>query len=86
MKTCREVAVLLSQDVDGDLNAVDRTILQAHLAICDSCRQILHQLQQMEKAFGHMASDNRAEALLTEEAKSEMKKSLERAMDDSESE
>jgi predicted anti-sigma-YlaC factor YlaD len=83
MKTCKEVAVLLSQDVDGELTAVDKKILQAHLAICDTCRQVLRQLRQMEKALDYMASDNRKEVSLSEDAKTRMNQELHKSMDES---
>jgi predicted anti-sigma-YlaC factor YlaD len=85
MKTCKEVAVLLSQDVDGELNAVDKKILQAHLAICDTCRQVLRQLQQMEKALDNMGSDDRRGSSLSEEAKTRIKSTLQESIDESES-
>ncbi len=51
MLTCKEVAVLLSQDVDGELPGLKRAKLQAHLAICGTCRQIKRQFRFMTEAI-----------------------------------
>ena len=51
MKTCKEVATLLSQDIDEELSTLNRVVLQAHLALCGVCRQIHRQLCLLEQAL-----------------------------------
>jgi anti-sigma factor RsiW len=38
MAACRSFRRLLSRDMDGELGAEDRAVLEAHLVRCDPCR------------------------------------------------
>ena len=86
MYTCREVAILLSKDADGELTALERTKLQAHLAICHTCRQVIRQFQLLNSAVSEKSSADTSASLpgLTEESKARLKKSLHSAVDNSE--
>ncbi len=87
MLTCKDVAVLLSQEVDGELGLLNRAVLQTHLALCSTCRQIHRQFRLMEDAL-----DESREFLvpasvetLPDETRQRLKRSLHDAMDNPES-
>lgn len=50
MLTCREVSVLLSQAEDRELGAIERMSLEAHLKLCEGCRQFQRQLGFLRRA------------------------------------
>lgn len=84
MKTCKEVATLLSQDIDGELSMLNRVVLQAHLVVCGVCRQIHRQLRLLE-----LALQKRDEAGvpvtthgLSEDANVRLKRALRSAIED----
>jgi anti-sigma factor RsiW len=43
--SCQELVALLTEYLDGTLSAHDRARLDAHLEVCDDCRQYLDQFQ-----------------------------------------
>ncbi|MCU0919341.1 MAG: zf-HC2 domain-containing protein [Burkholderiaceae bacterium] len=47
MPACDEVSRLLSRALDEPLGLVDRTLLQVHLRMCSSCRNVEQQLVQL---------------------------------------
>jgi predicted anti-sigma-YlaC factor YlaD len=53
--SCKEVAVLLSRAVDGELSLLERMKLRAHLALCGSCRQVLRQFKTLRTAIATRA-------------------------------
>jgi anti-sigma factor RsiW len=50
---CREAVALMSDYIDGVLDARDRTRLDAHLAGCPLCTEYLAQLRTTIDALGH---------------------------------
>jgi predicted anti-sigma-YlaC factor YlaD len=51
MLTCKEVSVLLSQAEDRRLGAMERLTLEAHLKLCEGCRQFHEQLGFLRRAI-----------------------------------
>ncbi len=51
MLTCREVSALLSQAEDRELGAIERMALEAHLKLCEGCRQFQKQLGFLRRAI-----------------------------------
>lgn len=49
MPSCDEVSRLLSRSLDEPLGLLDRALLQVHLQICGSCRNVEQQLVQMHE-------------------------------------
>jgi predicted anti-sigma-YlaC factor YlaD len=47
MHSCDEVSRLLSKALDEPLGLVDRTLLQLHLSMCGSCRNVDTQLREL---------------------------------------
>lgn len=47
----REMELVLSRMIDGDLNESEQEELQRHLASCPACRQRLQELSMMQDAF-----------------------------------
>jgi predicted anti-sigma-YlaC factor YlaD len=84
MLTCKDVAVMLSQEVDGELGLLNRAVLQTHLALCSTCRQIQRQFRLMEDALGEPRYFLVPEPL-PDEARQRLKRSLRDAMDNPES-
>ena len=86
MLTCREVATMLSQDVDGDLSAFDRTTLLAHLAICKTCRQIKRQFQLLNSTVDRRDDFDNSDSSpgLSEDSKTRLRDSLRRSIENSE--
>jgi anti-sigma factor RsiW len=50
---CREAVALMSDYVDGTLDARDRERLDDHLATCPHCTEYLAQLRATIDALGH---------------------------------
>jgi Putative zinc-finger len=61
-RTCKEAAALLVAREDRRLPLADRVALRLHLAACDACPRLAHQLELMRRAFGawrrHAADDH----------------------------
>jgi hypothetical protein len=51
MLTCREVSVLLSQQQDRPLSAIERAGLEAHLRLCQGCENFQRQLAFLRNAL-----------------------------------
>ena len=56
MLSCRQVAVLLSQDIDDELGAFRKLKLKCHLLICRFCRRLRGQLL-LQKRAAQMAGE-----------------------------
>ncbi len=50
MLSCKDVAVLLSQDLDGELGSLQALKLRCHLLICRFCRRLRRQLLLQKRA------------------------------------
>jgi len=86
MLTCKKAATLLSQDLDGELSTLNRVVLQAHLAICSTCRKIQRQFRLMETALAkqeEFAIVN-APQKLSNEFRTQLQLSLNKAMENGE--
>jgi predicted anti-sigma-YlaC factor YlaD len=51
MLTCKEVSVLLSQAEDREIGATERLRLEAHLKLCEGCRQFQSHLGFLRRAI-----------------------------------
>jgi predicted anti-sigma-YlaC factor YlaD len=49
--TCKNASVLVSQGQDRRLTPVEQMRLQAHLAICEVCRNFQRQMDFLRKVF-----------------------------------
>jgi predicted anti-sigma-YlaC factor YlaD len=87
MLTCREAATLLSQDVDGELSAISRATLQAHLAICKTCQQVKRQFRLLNSAIAQRDEEKAHERSpgLSDDAKQRLKNTMRRVDNDQES-
>ncbi|MBI3156198.1 MAG: zf-HC2 domain-containing protein [Burkholderiales bacterium] len=47
MHSCAEVSRLLSKALDEPLGLLDRGLLQVHLSMCGSCRDVDEQLREL---------------------------------------
>lgn len=47
MPSCEEVSRLLSKALDEPLGLLDRGMLQVHLSMCGSCRNVDAQLREL---------------------------------------
>jgi hypothetical protein len=56
-RTCKEVAALLVAREDRDLPLAERLALRLHLAACDACPRLEHQLRVMREALGRWRQD-----------------------------
>jgi predicted anti-sigma-YlaC factor YlaD len=48
--TCKEVSVLLSQLQDREIGFIERLQLEAHLKLCEGCRNFQRQLDFLRRA------------------------------------
>jgi anti-sigma factor (TIGR02949 family) len=53
--TCRQVAQLLTEYLDGALSGADRARVDEHLAGCDACTAFLAQLQTTRRVVAELA-------------------------------
>lgn len=49
--TCKEVSVVLSQAQDRDIGLIERLQLEAHLKLCEGCRNFQRQLDFLRRAI-----------------------------------
>ena len=82
MLSCREVAILLSQDVDEELSALDRATLQTHLSLCDACVKISQQLHLLKSAVAKRNDPDDLPAV-SEDTKARLKGALQDIIDES---
>lgn len=73
MKDCAVYWDLMSASLDGALAPEEQTRLEAHLARCPECRELLAQLEQMESDLGgiEQPSAGFADAVMAEVARTE---------------
>jgi anti-sigma factor RsiW len=55
--TCRQVVELMTEYLEGNLPAGDRTRFEEHIAGCDGCRAYLAQLQTTREMVGRIANE-----------------------------
>jgi Putative zinc-finger len=51
LRTCREVAALISAKEDTDLSLSERAVIRAHVFICRSCTRWEKQIEFMRKSM-----------------------------------
>jgi anti-sigma factor RsiW len=51
---CREVVELVSDYLEGELDARDRARFEAHLTTCDGCTAYLEQMRQTVRLAGRL--------------------------------
>ena len=52
MLTCRDIAELVTDYLDGSMPLTDRLLFQVHLATCVNCRAYLRQLELTRDTLG----------------------------------
>lgn len=71
LHSCKQVAALLSQRMDGPLGPVDRLRLSAHLSMCSDCDAVDTQLKGLRtmtsELFGTSLGDEAAQPGYTQE-------------------
>ena len=63
---CQELVEVLTEYLDATLGAHDRARLEAHLTICDDCREYVAQFQQTVVLTGRADSGTLAPSLRDE--------------------
>jgi anti-sigma factor RsiW len=55
---CHELVEVVSDYIEGRLPASDATRFEAHLEICDGCRNYLDQMRATIYALGHLPEES----------------------------
>lgn len=55
--TCKEVHRLVSEQMDRDLNLVEKARLRVHLMICDACTNFSGQMKLIRRAMHNYPLD-----------------------------
>ena len=55
--TCKELVELVTDYLEGALDADERARLEEHLAGCSKCRDYLEQMQQTIRTLGRLTED-----------------------------
>jgi anti-sigma factor RsiW len=63
---CQELVEVLTEYLDATLAAHDRARLEAHLTVCDGCREYLAQFQQTVALTGRAGGETIAPTLREE--------------------
>lgn len=63
---CVEVVELVSDYLDGDLDAGTRRRIEEHLALCPPCRVYVEQVRGTVRALGHLPPDELSEEAVAE--------------------
>jgi anti-sigma factor RsiW len=56
--TCRELAALVTERLEGRLPDRERARVEAHLAECDDCAVYTEQIEQVVTALGRLGADD----------------------------
>ena len=56
--SCREIVELVTDYLEGDLDADVTTALETHLDICPGCAQYVEQIRETVATLGDVSSDN----------------------------
>ena len=56
--SCREIVELVTDYLEGDLDADTTTALEAHLDLCPGCARYVQQIRETVTALGDVSSDN----------------------------
>ena len=55
---CRELVELVTEYLEGTLDAVDRERFEAHITGCDACTAYLEQMRQTLRALGRIPEES----------------------------
>ena len=58
MLSCREIVELVTDYLEGDLDADTATALEAHLDVCPGCTRYVEQIREAITTLGEVSSDN----------------------------
>ena len=56
--SCREIVELVTDYLEGDLDADTSTALEAHLDLCPGCARYVEQIRETVTTLGDVSSDN----------------------------
>ena len=56
--SCREIVEMVTDYLEGDLDADTTTALEAHLDLCPGCAQYVEQIRETVTTLGDVSSDN----------------------------
>ena len=56
--SCREIVELVTDYLDGELDADTTTALQVHLELCPGCDRYVEQIRETVATLGEVNSDN----------------------------
>ena len=56
--SCREIVELVTDYLEGDLDADTTTALEAHLDLCPGCGRYVEQIRETVTTLGNISSDN----------------------------
>jgi len=65
MGDCEHIREMMEAYIDGELSAVERSSLEAHIAVCDACRVVLEKEKSLLNALHAVAAVPTPEALRT---------------------
>jgi anti-sigma factor RsiW len=54
---CQDIVELVTDYIEGTLDPVTATAVEAHLAGCDPCRIYVEQIRETIEALGHLPAD-----------------------------
>ena len=56
--SCREIVELVTDYLEGDLDADTSTALEAHLDLCPGCARYVEQIRETVATLGDVSADN----------------------------
>lgn len=56
--SCREIVELVTDYLEGDLDAESTTALETHLDLCPGCARYVEQIRETVTTLGEVSSDN----------------------------
>ena len=56
--SCREIVELVTDYLEGDLDADTTTALETHLDLCPGCARYVEQIRETVATLGDVSSDN----------------------------
>ena len=56
--SCHEIVELVTDYLEGDLDADTATALEAHLEVCPGCTRYVEQIRETITTLGEVSSDN----------------------------
>ena len=56
--SCREIVELVTDYLEGDLDADTKAALETHLGLCPGCARYVQQIRETVATLGDVSSDN----------------------------